>query len=162
MIEIKELTTDAVCPTAAINRLLSELSLSPVKNPVTREEMKKMLDNPHFHLFLATERKLGANRPVGMATIYFQRIIARWIAEIHDVVLDKEYRGQGIGEALVERLLAEAEQYANTYHVPINVDLTSRPARVAGNMMYKKLGFILVAAATENGTNLYRKIVIPT
>jgi len=162
MITIRPLVSTAHCPTDDINRLLSELSSSSSQKPATESELLGLIGNPHFHFFLATEQKLGAERCAGMATIFFQRVASRWVAEIHDVVVDKQFRRRGVGELLLDRLLAEAERYANNFKEKIKVDLTSKPDRIAANKMYKKAGFTLIATATKGGTNLYRKIMTPT
>ena len=66
-------------------------------------------------------------------------------AWIEDVVVEKKYRGMGIGKKLVLRALEKAGQLGARV-----ISLTSRPSRVEANKLYKKLGFELV------GTNCYR------
>lgn len=99
---------------------------------------------------------------VGMATIFFQRNIARYIAEVHDVVVDECYRGKGIGDALVRHTLACAHAFAQEHGEKIKLYLTSRPSRVAANALYRNLGFVLVARADGDwGTNLYKIMIRP-
>jgi len=66
-------------------------------------------------------------------------------ALIEDVVVDESVRGLGIGVALTTAALDHARSVGVT-----TVDLTSRPARVAANALYKKVGF------TQRETNVYR------
>jgi len=67
-------------------------------------------------------------------------------ASIEDVVVLSSCRGQGIGRALMERLIA----FAGRELAPIDLQLTSRPARVAANELYRSLGF------ERRETNAYR------
>jgi len=97
-----------------------------------------------------------------MASIFFQKNLGRWIAEIHDVVVDKEYRGRGLGEKITLVLIEDAKKFAKTKNVKIKLYLTSRPSRIAANKLYKKLGFELVAEAHgEHGKNLYKMTIAP-
>jgi ribosomal protein S18 acetylase RimI-like enzyme len=64
---------------------------------------------------------------------------------IEDVVVDKSFRGHGIGEALVE----EAVKLAQKLGVK-KVDLTSSPFRETANRLYKRVGF------EKRKTNVYR------
>lgn len=163
MHEIRLVThQDALHSLAAINRLLAQLSPSS-GGAITMEELVECLSNPNFYLFVAEES--GRDRTqffLGMGSIFFQRNLGRWIAEIHDVVVDSEYRGRGLGEQLVLRLIGEAKIFAGAHRKPIELYLTSRPSRVAANKLYLKLGFTLVADATGQwGTNLYKMMITP-
>jgi ribosomal protein S18 acetylase RimI-like enzyme len=64
--------------------------------------------------------------------------------QIEDVVIDEKYRGKGLGEKLVQRLIKEARRQKLS-----KVGLTSRPSRIAANKLYRKLGF------TPKKTNVY-------
>ena len=97
-----------------------------------------------------------------MASIFFQKNLGRWIAEIHDVVVDKEYRGRGLGEKITLVLIEDARRFAKVKKAQIKLYLTSRPSRVVANKLYEKLGFELVAEACgEHGTNLYKMTIAP-
>jgi ribosomal protein S18 acetylase RimI-like enzyme len=61
------------------------------------------------------------------------------------VVVDEGARGQGVGTALTTAALELARRVGAR-----NVDLTSRPSRVAANRLYQRLGFELREA------NVYR------
>jgi len=82
---------------------------------------------------------------VGMATLAVLTIPTGKIGRIEDVVVHDKYRKQGIGKTMVSKLLVEARSLGLK-----RIDLTSRPHRIAANMMYQKLGFSLVE------TNTYR------
>jgi len=57
-------------------------------------------------------------------------------ASIEDVVVLPEYQGKGVGKSMVEFLLNAAREWA-----PLQLQLTSRPARVAANALYQRVGF---------------------
>jgi ribosomal protein S18 acetylase RimI-like enzyme len=59
-------------------------------------------------------------------------------AWIEDVVVDDNSRGLGIGIALTNEAIRIGHQKGAR-----SIDLTSRPARVAANRLYEKLGFEL-------------------
>lgn len=65
---------------------------------------------------------------------------------IEDVVVDSNWRRQGIAT----RLLREAIDRAVNDFKARTIDLTSRPDREAANRLYRKLGF------TPRDTNVYR------
>ena len=54
-----------------------------------------------------------------------------------DMVVDEEYRGRGLGRELMLGILERARRLA-----PIELHLTSKPARVAANALYQSLGFV--------------------
>jgi GNAT superfamily N-acetyltransferase len=64
---------------------------------------------------------------------------------MEDIVVDKEYRRQGIGTGLITRLGLKAAQLGMKY-----VDFTSNPNRIEANKRYVALG------AKKRSTNLYR------
>lgn len=80
------------------------------------------------------------------------------LVEIHDVVVDKSYRGRQSDRDMsyAEELLRHVIRYAQDQGF-CSIDLTSKPDRVAANKFYQRLGFELRAtAASDTGTNLYR------
>ena len=68
---------------------------------------------------------------------------------MEDVVVLSFYRGQGLGRMLMEYLIS----YARRELVKVDIYLTSRPVRVAANMMYKTLGFL------QKETNVYKMTI---
>jgi ribosomal protein S18 acetylase RimI-like enzyme len=82
---------------------------------------------------------------VGSLTLAVFRIPTGLRAWIEDVVVDDAARGAGVGAALNQAAIAEAQRRGAR-----TVDLTSRPSREAANRLYQRLGF----AARE--TNVYR------
>lgn len=146
-----------------VNRLLLQLHPTGQGEKITKQELYRCFSNPDFHLVAAKD----SSRPypenfVGMGSIFFQRNLERWIAEIHDVVVDLNYRGQGIGRKIILGLINIAKERAKKIGKEFKLYLTSRPSRVEANKMYVRLGFVLAAKAKrEWGTNLYKMIIAP-
>ena len=127
---------------AAIERLVRQLSSSASPPIPTLDELRAMVESSATTLLLA---RAGDGRIVGMLALVVFRIPTGVRAWIEDVVVDADFRGKGLGEALTKRALDLAlSRGART------VELTSRPNRVAANQLYRKLGFEV------RGTNVYR------
>lgn len=154
---------DAHRALGAINRLRPQLSPSKKVKPLALEELGECLQDKNFHLFVAEDMlKDQMSSLLGMGSIFFQKNLGSWIAEIHDIVVDKKERDKGFGKKIVARLIEEAKEFASSKKGPIKLYLTSRPNRVKANNLYIKLGFVLVAKATgKQGTNLYKMVIKP-
>lgn len=74
---------------------------------------------------------------VGTLTLLLYRIPTGVRGWIHDVVVDQEARGRGVGEALTR----EAFRIARDAGVE-NVSLTTRRHRAAAHRLYRRLGFV--------------------
>jgi len=140
-IEIVELTqvTDAVVE--AFARLVPQLSPAP---PPGKKELEGVTADPRVTILLAVDRE-ESDKIVGTISLAVFRTPMAMHAWIEDVVVDSEYRRQGIGEALTNAAMDRAREAGAQF-----VDLTSRPAREAANQLYLKRGF------QKRSTNLYR------
>ena len=72
-------------------------------------------------------------------------LIAGFSIIIEDVVVDRHYRGNHIGQIIMDMALAKAKELNIK-----KVDLTSSPHRKAANALYLKMGF------EKRNTNAYR------
>jgi len=129
--------------TKNINKLLSQLS-SKSKN-ITENELRHIYEQECMNLMIARDESQASEPIIGMASIIFYTITTGPKAIIEDVVVDEFYRNRGVGRMLVEKLITIAKSKNVAY-----IDLTSSPARVSANNLYKKLGFI------QRTTNVYR------
>lgn len=84
------------------------------------------------HVFAAEE----GGRIFGCATLCVTEHPLGRKGWIEDVVVSSACRGQGLGRQLVEHIIDYARGMA-----PIELCLTSRPAREAANKLYKAIGF---------------------
>ncbi len=107
----------------------------------TLSELKRIVANKNIVIVIAKNGK----RIVGVGSLYIVPKLGRRIAYVEDVVVDSDFRGQGLGEMIVRKLIA----VARTKKIQ-TIGLTSRPERIAGNKLYQKVGFI------QKKTNAYR------
>jgi len=125
----------------AFQRLIPQLTeYSP---PPDREALELMADSEATFVFLA-RRTDAESKIIGTATLVAFRTPTGLHAWIEDVVVDQEARRQGVGRALTEACLEKARQLGLC-----EVNLTSRPSRIAANRLYREMGFI------QRETNLY-------
>ncbi len=135
--QIERVTTVNDELVAAIARLMPQLATA---RPPSRAELAEQLASPACVLLVARDPEI-----VGTLSLGVYRSITGLHAWIEDVVVDEAARGRGIGEALT-RAGIRAAQALGAHEV----NLTSRPSRVAANHLYQKMGFQL------RQTNLYR------
>ncbi len=131
----------------AFARLMPQLTAN--WPPPSRELLQQITDSAQAALFVARAPD-SAGLIVGAATLAVVLAPSGAHARIEDVVVDSNYRGQGIGQALTLALLDYARQVGVKY-----VALTSNPRREAANKLYQKLGFI------PWQTNVYRYDIRP-
>jgi ribosomal protein S18 acetylase RimI-like enzyme len=118
--------------------------LSSHAQPPDADALAVMATSPDTLVFLARSEKPG-NPIVGSATLAITQSPTGRHAWIEDVVVEESARGQGWGRALTEACLQGARDLGLS-----DVNLTSRPARVAANAMYRAIGF------KQRETNVYR------
>ena len=121
--------------------LIAQLRADKAEHGGTLADLREIISDKHAHMAVAKD----GTRIVGMATLYILQKIGMRSGQIEDVVVDNSYRGQGLGEKIMRLLIAHARAKKVT-----SLNLTSRADRVAGNAMYKKLGF------EKKDTNVYR------
>jgi ribosomal protein S18 acetylase RimI-like enzyme len=117
----------------AFGRLLPQLSSSAA--PLTREALAEIIASPHNTVLLARDTH-AAGRIIGTLTLVIFRIPTAMRAWIEDVVVDREARGRGVGEALTLAAVNLAKQRGAR-----TVDLTSHQSRQAAHRLYEKSGF---------------------
>ena len=117
----------------AFQRLVPQLTTN--NPPPTRDDLVALVESESATLLVA--RHPDADGPiVAAACLTVYRVPTGIRAIIEDVVVDESTRGQGIGEALVRRLLEIARAKGAG-----GVTLTSNPKREAANRLYQRLGF---------------------
>ena len=101
---------------------------------VTREMLERAVSAPGTHFFAAVD---SAGRILGCASLCVYDSPTGRKASVEDVVVGSAARGQGLGRALMEHIIA----FAREELAPVDLHLTSRPQRVAANELYRSLGF---------------------
>ncbi len=136
--------------------------LSPDAPHVPKAKMRARMceSGKHFWLFALETSALPAKHPLGMASLFYTADSS--VAEIHEVVVDPASRGQHLGEQIVRMLIEHARHEAMRRRSPIDLELSSKPKRVAANTLYLKLGFLCIAPAGEGrDSNHYRMAIAP-
>lgn len=136
VIEVASVVDDELL--AAVQTLLPQLSASAVFD---RSLLERVVASEAATLFVA--RLDGAI--VGMATLVNYPIPTGTRGHIDDVVVDEGTRGRGVARALLEAMIARAEEQGIR-----TLDLTSRPSRVAAIRLYESVGFV------RRDTNTFR------
>lgn len=115
-----------------IRGLLAQVRNGSEKDAITIPQLREVLKDKNTLIIAAKDE----TRIVGMAMLCITIRIGRKTGQIEDVVVDGEYRGRGLGKALMQKLIeiARKKKLKAVY-------LTSRPARVAANSLYQKIGF---------------------
>ena len=121
---------------ALMNELNSEIYVDATM-------LRRVAASASSHLFVM---KNEGGRIIGTATLCVFDSPTGKKAHVEDVVVLSTYRGQGFGRVLMEHLI----DFARKELVNVDIQLTSRPYRVAANEMYKAMGF------KQKETNVYK------
>ena len=132
MVEILRLTEAGEQIVNDINKLLPQLRGERMQEMGSLDDLKAIVGDSTAALIVAQD----AGKTIGMATLYMMKKFGKYGGYVEDVVVDENYRGQGVGEKLMRELIVEAKKAGLTY-----MYLTSRPDRIAAHRLYEKLGF---------------------
>ena len=106
------------------------------------QELRAIIENPASQLFiLRAEEKV-----IGILTLGRYASPTGVKVWVEDVVVKSEYRGEGLGRRLVDYAI----EYCKANYAPCTLMLTSNPARVAANELYRTSGF------EPKQTNVYK------
>jgi GNAT superfamily N-acetyltransferase len=121
-----------------LNALLSQLSEAP--RPITPEYLQTIID-ARTDMFIAT----AGRRIVGLACLVVAVHPRRTKGWLEDVVVDDQYRGQGIAQGLMKMAIERAKLRGCD-----NLNLTSSAQRARAHSLYESLGF------EQRDVNVYR------
>lgn len=124
-----------------VNSLLTQLLGDDSKKLGTLDDLKEVVSNNNVAVIVVKD----GEKIIGMGFLYFIIHVGRRTGHIEDVVVDSSYRGQGLGEKIMQELISTARK--NNLET---LYLTSRPVRIAANKLYQKIGF------TQKETNVYK------
>ncbi len=125
-----------------INELIYQLSGRKVK--YDQPSFLSFLKQTNLYQFAAFKDGLL----VGLASLFIVGKIEGRTGLVEGVVVDRNYRRQGIGSSLMKAIINQAKRLKLSH-----LDLTSRPARIEANKFYRKLGF------SRRQTNVYRLLI---
>ncbi len=137
---ITQLISSDASTAESIRTLIEQLTGR--ESTFNEDDLRNVLQDSASRLFVMHHN----DNIVGMITlgIYFCPTGRKvWI---EDVVIDRELRGKGFGQRLVEFAI----NYVKENLSPCSLMLTSRPSRVAANELYRKSGF------EQRQTNVYK------
>lgn len=119
----------------ALNSLMQELHAERENTPRgSLESIRALLQEKNVVMVTVNDDE----KIIGVATLYLMPKVGKLVSHLEDVVVSSEYRGQGLGEQLVLKVIEIAKELG-----VVSIALTSRPERVAANKLYQKLGFEL-------------------
>lgn len=124
---------------ADVNALLKQLKSN--YKPETLAGLRAAAGDSHTVCMVIRD----SGKIVGMGFLFVMQTLQGRNGYIEDVVVDDMYRGQGLGKKLMEALIGVAKKKRVT-----EIELTSRPLRVAANKLYQKMGF------QHRETNVYK------
>ncbi len=137
-VRIFEVSVPDVVYVEPIQKLLGQLSSSPIK--FTFDELQALVASTASSLYLLECDGVVA----GMLTLCDYLAPTGRKLWIEDVVVDAAMRGRALGRRLVEYAIERAKEKGGT------LMLTSKPARVAANALYRSSGFL------PKETNVYK------
>lgn len=123
----------------AILKMIKELTSRHAD--MTSDQLQEIIASENSYLFLLESE----DNVIGMLTIGVYKSPTGSKAWIEDVVVMNDHRGMGYGRILVEYAIKFSEELGVQ-----TLMLTSRPARIAANALYKSLGF------EKRDTNVYK------
>lgn len=135
---IEELLTYSSQDLSDLSRLMHELSAT---SSCSEELLKGALADTNVHVYVMREE----GRIVATGTLCIKHTLEFTVADIESVVVSARCRGKGYGKALMTAMIGAAKAL-KVHHI----QLTSNPARVAANRLYRALGF------ERYGTNCYK------
>ena len=138
-IRIEEITKATETGVAAVNALLKQLTSHPVD--LTLEALNRLVSSEASRLFFI----YCDDEVAGMLTLGSYLSPTGPKSWVEDVVVDSRFRGRNLGKQLVEHAIAEAGKVSGN-----QLMLTSKPARIAANALYRSVGF------EPKETNVYR------
>ena len=115
-----------------IDLLLHELS--PALGKTDRDRVNRLIKDGSLILFVT---ETDDNKIAGILTLTHCETLTSTRYWIEDVVVTEQFRGQGIGRALVH----SAVQHVNSIADNHSLYLTSNPSRIAARNLYRSEGF---------------------
>ncbi len=118
--------------------------LAPDYTPPDNSTIMHILNTEHTKIFVA-QVKSEPHAIVGVLLVCIIHLLTSTKIQIEDVVVDSNFRGLGIGKAMMKKAISYAKKIGSA-----KIDLTSTPDKKAANNLYVKLGF------KKRNTNVYR------
>lgn len=115
----------------AWEKLLKELSAEKI----VQIGIRKLVSDPNFHGLVLEENDTA----IGFGSIsFYQSSFKGRVGVIEDIIVNKKFRGKGLGTMLFDALLKEGEARDVCY-----ITLTSNPKKAKARAIYASRGFVL-------------------
>ena len=135
MVSIEILTDPTEKDFQDINALIPQIAKEPhllsfaeLNNVVAQKE--------NCQVVVARVLKNGEKSIVGVAVVTLRHILTGLLADVEDVVVDEDWRGEGIGRAINQKLIDIAIS-SGAKHISLYTNQT----RIAANAMYHQMGY---------------------
>ena len=125
---------------APIADMLAQLTAR--EYPFGEQELRTIIEDSTSQLFIMRDNE----HIMGMLTLGHYTSPTGRKVWVEDVVVSAEYRGEGLGRKLINHAI----EYCRENLSPCTLMLTSNPARVAANELYRTSGF------EPKQTNVYK------
>ena len=132
MITAQRITNASADSLQDINKLLLQLRRNPSEPLGTEQDLNDIVTDKNV-IFIAVQ---DGEKIIGMATAYLAQKFGKKTGFVEDVVVDETYRGQGLGQKVMEVLIQEAKNAGAS-----QLYLTSGPDRIAAQKLYLRIGF---------------------
>ena len=143
--EIKRLSEADEPSVKAIAELLEQLT--PTRMEFSEQRLAQIVRSTSSQLYVMLHRgDDGDRRIVGMLTLGIYLSPTGRKVWVEDVVVDQKYRGRGLGRALIDHAVELCREELS----PCTLMLTSNPARIEANGLYRSAGF------KPKQTNVYK------
>ena len=157
-IEIKGVDYNAPADGQALVALLKTYALDPLGGgeplpPSVGEQLCAQLAKyPHASSFIAWRTGGEREQPIGLINCFetLSTFKAKPLINIHDIVVHPDFRGQGIGKALIEHVQAVAIQRGCC---KLTLEVLSNNTTAMG--LYRHMGFAPYALDSEHGQALF-------
>ena len=126
---VEELSSYTPQDLTELDALMHELTATSFCN---EELLSNALNDANVHVYVIRDE----GHIVATGTLCIKHTLEFTIADIESVVVSSKCRGKGYGKELMTAMI-EAAMKMNVHHI----QLTSRPARIAANLLYQELGF---------------------
>lgn len=128
--QIREITSPLI--PSQLEQFRTLMEVLDAKIPFRTENLQDILASENSHLFVLEDDGMI----IGCYTLGIFCSPTGRKASIEDVVVLPAYQGRHLGKMMLEDALTRLRSFT-----PIHVQLTSRPARVAANGLYRTIGF---------------------
>ncbi len=132
MITAQRITTASADSLQDINKLLLQLRRNPSEPLGTEQDLNDIVTDKNV-IFIAVQ---DGEKIIGMATAYLAQKFGKKTGFVEDVVVDETYRGQGLGQKVMEVLIQQAKNAGAS-----QLYLTSGPDRITAQKLYLRIGF---------------------